>query len=365
MLAGDKLAFDVTAQYLFGGSAVDSGVELSCAATPARFTPKQHAELTYGVEPKGKAVNTGRGDQGSARSERRAHDRLPRRRRCAGQDHVHADQRGHRDRVGARGRQWPREREVDHASRSTPSSYYIGLETKAKQARSGETFSVDGLVVDWNGKPLAHAITNVHVELVHLEADYGYSYDEDNGEGRYDRWLRQVPEGKLEAKVVNGAFTFDVTPGDADVGYLVRVKAGKAKTELMLEGVYPYDYYYGYGEGDRVDQHAASGQADAAAAAAREGDRGRQAGRRQGDRAVSRQGAVDGRDRPRAHLRVEGRHGRRGALELHAPRVRAERVRLARSWSRIRTSRARTRSCPIARSASHRRACCRSRTPSR
>ncbi|HET9991408.1 MAG TPA: alpha-2-macroglobulin family protein, partial [Kofleriaceae bacterium] len=60
--------------------------------------------------------------------------------------------------------------------------------------------------------------------------------------------------GKQHAAVTGGKFTFDVTPGEADIGYVVRVKAGKAKTELMLEGTYPYDYYYGYGENSSVDR---------------------------------------------------------------------------------------------------------------
>ena len=59
------------------------------------------------------------------------------------------------------------------------------------------------------------ALKQVQIELVHLEADYSYGYDDDSGESRYDRWLREVPEGKADAKVESGKFTFDVTPGDA------------------------------------------------------------------------------------------------------------------------------------------------------
>ena len=58
-----------------------------------------------------------------------------------------------------------------------------------------------------------------------------------------------VPEGKQEVAVVGGKFSFDVTPGNADAGYVVRVSAGKATTELTLDGEYPYEYY-GYGDGD-------------------------------------------------------------------------------------------------------------------
>src|SRR5262249_30176052 len=97
------------------------------------------------------------------------------------------------------------------------------------------------------------ATSLIHVELAHLEADYGYGYYEARGESRYDRWLRNVPEGKLDAKVAGGKFAFDVTPAEASAGFVIRVQAGKAKTELVLDGEYPYEYY-GYGDGGHVDQ---------------------------------------------------------------------------------------------------------------
>ena len=50
------LPSDIAARYLFGGSALDSGVQLDCALAPAAFAPKDNAELSYGVLPKGKPV---------------------------------------------------------------------------------------------------------------------------------------------------------------------------------------------------------------------------------------------------------------------------------------------------------------------
>src|SRR6185312_10635391 len=43
LLIGDKIAIDVTAQYLFGGTAAASGVELACSAEPAKFSPTENA----------------------------------------------------------------------------------------------------------------------------------------------------------------------------------------------------------------------------------------------------------------------------------------------------------------------------------
>jgi len=249
LLIGDKIAIDVTAQYLFGGTAAESGVELACSAEPAKFTPTENADLTYGVEPKGKAVNMGEptkdqlGPTGTATVE------------CPGEDKTTFTQTSQITATASvleagSGRATVKSTVVT----MHPEKYYLGVKTKAQQARAGEPFTVEGMVVDWNGKLVPNAITGIDIDLVHLEADYGYSYDEDNGEGRYDRWMRKVPEGKQHAAVQGGKFTFTVTPGEADIGYVVQVKAGKAKTELMLEGTYPYDYYYGYGENSSVDR---------------------------------------------------------------------------------------------------------------
>ena len=249
-LIGDKIAVDVSAQYLFGGSAADSGVELTCTVEPVMFAPKENSDLTYGVPPKGKPVSLG------AASKDQLDPKGTITIACPDQDSKTPFTQTSKVSAMASVLEAGSGRATVKTTTATlhPEKFYLGLKSKANHAKAGETFSVEGMVVDWNGKPLTSAVKNVQIELVHLEADYGYGYDDDSGDGRYDRWLRQVPEGKLEARVEGGKFTFDVTPGQADVGYVVRVRAGKAKTELALEGTYPYDYYYGYGYGDRVDQ---------------------------------------------------------------------------------------------------------------
>src|SRR5262249_12739922 len=56
---GDEVTVGVGARSLFGGTGAGSGVEITCAIAPARFAPKQNADLVYGVEPKGKPVALG------------------------------------------------------------------------------------------------------------------------------------------------------------------------------------------------------------------------------------------------------------------------------------------------------------------
>jgi len=245
---GDKLSFDVAARYLFGGSAIDSGVELTCSIEPSRFAPDHNAELTYGVAPKGKAVSLGmqRGQLDPS-----GHLAIA----CAAPAEDTAfTQTGKLTATAAVLEAGSGRATVKTADIMVhPEKYYLGVKTKATRAVAGETFTVEGMVVDWNGKLAPAAAKQVQVELIHLEADYSYGYDDDSGESRYDRWLREVPEAKQTALVANGKFSFDVTPGEAGGGYLVRLKSGKARTDLVLDGDYSYDYY-GYGDGDRFDQ---------------------------------------------------------------------------------------------------------------
>ncbi|HEY0252062.1 MAG TPA: MG2 domain-containing protein, partial [Kofleriaceae bacterium] len=250
LLVGEPISIDVTAQYLFGGTAADSGIELGCAAEPSRFSPEQNGDLTYGVEPKGKQVTLGEPTK----------DQLD----PAGKIAIECPSDPGKTAFTQTSEITATASVLEAGSgratvKSTtvqvhPEKFYIGLKTKATTARSGEPFTVEGKIVDWQGKQVVTGVDKLDLELVHLEADYGYSYDEDNGEGSYNRFVRQVPEGKKTAKVTGGAFTFEVTPGEADVGYMVRAKAGKAKTELVLDGEYPYEYWYGYYNNGQVDR---------------------------------------------------------------------------------------------------------------
>jgi uncharacterized protein YfaS (alpha-2-macroglobulin family) len=244
-LVGDKAQFDVAARYLFGGNAIDSGVELTCSVEPERFSPAENADLTYGVEPKGKAASVG-----EARGQLDPAGKLT----IACPDATAFTQTGKLTASAAVLEAGSGRASVKEATMMLhPERFYIGAKTKATAAQSGERFTVEGMVVDWDGKLAPAAAASIDVDLMHLEADYGYGYDEDSGNSRYDRYLRAVPEGKLQAKVVAGKFSFDVTPGNAMAGYVVRIKAGKARTDLVLGGDYSYEYY-GYGDGGDSDQ---------------------------------------------------------------------------------------------------------------
>jgi len=247
-LMGSIIAFDINARYLFGGSAVDRGLTPGCPIPPSRFVPEETPDLVYGVEPKGKAVTLG---ETRAQLDPKGQVAMS----CAQpEEDTSFTQTGELTATASVLEAGSGRATVRTASVTIhPEKYYIGLRTKATKASEGETFLVEGMIVDWKGKPLASAVKQLDIELVNLEADYSYGYDDETGESRYDRWLREVPDGKKTAKVENGKFVFDVTPGSASGGYAVPVRPGNAKTELVLHGDYSYDDY-GYGQGHRSDQ---------------------------------------------------------------------------------------------------------------
>jgi uncharacterized protein YfaS (alpha-2-macroglobulin family) len=248
LLIGQPVAFEVSAQYLFGGSALDSGVELTCAVEPAQFAPEDNGDLTYGLAPRGKPVSLG---EARAQLDPTGKATLACPDSATGTPFTGTAKLTATAAVLEAG---SGRATVQTASAMIhPEKYYLGVRTKASRAMTGETFTIEGAVVDWAGKLAPAALNQIHVELAHLEADYGYGSDDGSGDARYDRWLRPVPEGKLDTKVSGGKFSFDVTPGDSSAGFVVRLTAGKARTELVLSGEYPYEYY-GYGDDNHVDQ---------------------------------------------------------------------------------------------------------------
>ena len=243
-LLGEPLAFDVAARYLFGGSAMDSGVEMTCTMAPSTFAPKHNADLVYGVPATGKPVTLG-----DAKAQLDPSGKVTIACPAAGAATTFAQTGELTANISVLEAGSGRATVKTATMTVHPEKYYLGLRTKATQASPGEAFSVDGTVVDWNGDPLASGVDTVQIQLLHQDADYNYGYDVYSGEQRYDRWLREVPEGKQTAKVENGHFHFEVTPGAVDDGYVVRVTAGKARTDLVLPGEY-YDDYYDYGYND-------------------------------------------------------------------------------------------------------------------
>jgi uncharacterized protein YfaS (alpha-2-macroglobulin family) len=250
---GQPVPVKVEAAYLFGGSAEGSPVEVTCRVEPSDFRPKENANFTYGVwrqsATEAKAVTLG---QVKADLNEKGQGLLE----CPAQEAT----------GGFKGpAQLVAQVSVFEAGsgRSTfgearvpmhPEAYYVGLQSGVQKVTAGKPFTVTGVVVDWEGKLVADAksIKALEVDYLRLEEEYGYYYDESEGYERYQRYLRMVREGSAKATVEGGKFQLQVTPTQNAAGYVVRVRSGRAQTDLHLEGE---GRYYWYGEGEaRVDQ---------------------------------------------------------------------------------------------------------------
>ncbi|MCP3144722.1 Ig-like domain-containing alpha-2-macroglobulin family protein [Pyxidicoccus xibeiensis] len=253
---GEEVPVGVEAAYLFGGSAEGSPVELTCRLVPSEFKPKENAQYAYGVWRQGGAEPrpTTLGQvKGTLDAKGQALLRCP----------AQANTGGFRGaaRLTALASVFEsgsgRSTVGDASTQVHPEPYYVGLQANTRKVKAGKPFTVQGVVVDWDGKLVTgggaggKAPKSVDVEYVRLEEEYGYFYDEVEGYERYQRHLRPLREGRVTVPVKDGRFSVDVTPGEDAAGYLVRVRSGATQTDLELEGE---GRYYWWGEGNRVDQ---------------------------------------------------------------------------------------------------------------
>lgn len=234
-LLGEEVPIAVEARYLFGGVPAGAKVELGCELAPASFAPKQNANFVYGVwrgedkEPE-KAVPLG---AANAELDEKGTTTL------ACPEVPHAGTYRGPSRIVARAAVFEAgsgRTTVGEASVPVhPARYYVGLSSGAKKVTTGAELLVNGVIVDWNGKPIDEVKT-VDLELVRLEEEYGWYYDENLGDESWRRYLRPVPEDRTQATVSGGRFSMKWRPQGEASGYLVRAHAGAAHTDLKLEG---------------------------------------------------------------------------------------------------------------------------------
>jgi uncharacterized protein YfaS (alpha-2-macroglobulin family) len=249
-LLGDATKVAVSAQYLFGGSAEGSRVQGACRLEPATFRPKQNAHFRYGLQltgpapkaltlgevessldPKGQAVLECPALSGAAA--------FPGMARLYAQVAVFESGSGRSTRGEAQ-------------AQVHPEKFYLGLLADQQKFEPGVKLAVQGVVVDWEGRPAPTALTEVEVELVRMESEYGYFWDEDAGGERYQRHLRPVTEGTLKVPVKNGRFELVAEPRGWAAAFVVRVRGGQARTDLFLESTRG-DWWWDYGTA-QVDQ---------------------------------------------------------------------------------------------------------------
>jgi uncharacterized protein YfaS (alpha-2-macroglobulin family) len=240
----------VQAKYLFGGSAEGSKAELSCSVQPAAFHPKDNGQYTYGVwrDPQTAVKPTPTGQvNGELDGKGQATLSCP----------ALAGGTGFKGAAQIVGHVAVFEAGSGRSTQSVvsvpihPERYYLGLSSPKARAEAGKPIAVQGVVVDWNGA-LVNTVTQVEVEFVRLDAEYTWNWEDESGEERFQRLLRPVVEGRTKANVEHGRFTVTAQPSEAVPGYLVRVRAGAAQTDLYLEGTLGD---FGWDESNRkVDQ---------------------------------------------------------------------------------------------------------------
>ena len=234
---GDDLAVAVEARYLFGGVPAEHQVEVSCELVPGTFDPPQNANFQYGVwqnedaptrpldlgrltakldgEGKGTYICPGRSGAGRGPTFRGPARLLARAAVFEGGSG--------RTTVG------------QSTAPVHPESYYLGLQSSATKVESGQELVVEGITVDWQGSKVT-SVPSVELELVRLETEYGWYFDENLGRDTYRRYRRPVSEIKSDVAVTDGTFRVTWKPEQNGEYFLVRASAGEARTELPLEG---------------------------------------------------------------------------------------------------------------------------------
>jgi uncharacterized protein YfaS (alpha-2-macroglobulin family) len=242
-LLGEPIEARVSARYLFGGSAEGSPVELSCELRPEPVSPRKNANFHYGPwrDPE-EAVPTvqlgaASGEIGPDGSTSLSCPGIPRGAAWEGSGRVVV--RGAVFESGS-----GRSTQQTASAALHPDKHLVGLQSGATKAEAGRALTVSGVVVDWDGEPIA-TIPELQIELFRLEAEYGWMYDRNTGEERFRRYLRRVGDGGSSAAVSGGKFSVTVTPSADAAGYLVRARAGKAVSDLQIEGSGWSEFWWG------------------------------------------------------------------------------------------------------------------------
>lgn len=246
-----RVPFAVEAQYLFGGSAEGSSVELTCRVEPAEFKPRENADYTYAVWRRGEAADRTL-TLGQAKG---ILDRAGRARVECPPLELASSFKGPA-RVVAQAAVFEagsgRTTQATGSAAAHPEAFYLGLKAGDGKVHAGKPLQLEGVVVDWHGALVVSRATRVQVEVIRLEEEYGYVFDAETGHERYKRFLRPVREAKQQVEAQGGRFRLALTPEGGGARYLVRATSGRAQTDLELEGDRRFYDWGGYASS--VDQ---------------------------------------------------------------------------------------------------------------
>lgn len=253
-LASAQLPFDVSARYLFGGSAAGSPVEVACRIEPAPYAPGGRDEYTWGVEPRvtrpDEEVEDGAYTLGTANAEIGQDDTVrvtcpPIDPKPVGPSRLVAEIAVFEAGSG-------RTTRAEASVRIHPDPVYVGLRSGVAKGTAGQPIPVGGIAVDWDGKPVAGR--QITVEIADLQEEWGWWHYWDWEEYR-EGWLHHLRPSFVERRTVqtgaDGRFELTFTPQGAAAGYQLTAIADGARTELAIEGT-SRGWYSGPGGEDQT-----------------------------------------------------------------------------------------------------------------
>ncbi|MCA9492514.1 MAG: hypothetical protein KC621_21420, partial [Myxococcales bacterium] len=205
-LPNEPVDIEVSGQWLFGGSAEGSGVELTCNLVPSTYAPPNYDGWSFGpawltTRPSAMTLGTVHGeldDKGlSTVTCPAATSAVQGPMQLVAQASVFEGESG-RTTVGEA-------RVPVH-----PEKFWIGLDSSVTKSRAGQPVPLKGVILDWKGQP-TKGKRKVTVETVRMEEEYGWWWDEEEG-SQQQRTLRPAREETRELEVVDGTFSLEVTP---------------------------------------------------------------------------------------------------------------------------------------------------------
>ncbi len=228
----DLANVSVQARYLFGGSAQGSRTEVRCSLLPVAFKPAANKDFEYSVwrerAPSPLELGNTTGALGPDGATELACPSLSSRGTREGASRLTTAVAVFEAGSG-------RTTQSSASAMVHPERFYIGLKSNAESASSGDTVKLQGLIVDWEGQPTS-ATAKLDLTVYRVERENDWIYDEAQNRWNHRRYQRLAKDAGRQVAVSNGRFTVDLPITSNASGYVISARAGKARTDLYLQG---------------------------------------------------------------------------------------------------------------------------------
>ncbi len=234
--SNEAVMADVQAEYLFGGSAVDSPVELRCHVESVAFRPKFNGQLHYGWAMDAPERTT-EFDLGTVTGKLNAE----------GKASLVCPQQNDRMRFNVPGEVVMTASVFEAGSGRTtvgvsraayhPEKYYIGFESPTITTTGDRPLRVSGVVVDWTGA-LEKSVKEIELEVFQVNVQSNWYYDEENENETYKRVRTLMSDGMQKVAVKNGRFSAEIPSGSSYDSMIVQARSGNALSEVVVEKTY-------------------------------------------------------------------------------------------------------------------------------